>query len=277
MVAFVATESLTVEVDLRGLPNEWVPTSRVMIYDLLRAAHRTGSEKPYMLEITERTARYDGLVRPKFAESVVDGITGGYYDLPLPADDRLLELWCIFAQTIDGAAYRVAHEGATSHCETPDITRQFFRQFLDDVWAVANRGGADNWQRSSEDLLELLEGVLSERASLEEELQVAYASLEKAEARIRELQLVVEMLKAELHGMKTKADPSMLANIALIVVTLLAPIAAVLVAHSLESPVNNTIAMAQQVQVDCGDTNIVISPGNQTFTGEIHQTLPKAE
>lgn len=112
------------------------------------------------------------------------------------------------------------------------------------------------WEHSSEELIRRLYLLLDQKDALLERLTQAYdRDRETAQARIAELEHQLAALEAErLRTDVKRRDPHVIGTIAIVIATILGPIAGVVLDHALEKPVADVVTQAQQVQADCNVT-----------------------
>jgi hypothetical protein len=163
----------------------------------------------------------------------------------------------------------------TGSCR-PDINQvgDLVHDFLLDTFdGIVKRRGTLS---SVEVLIGQLSSLLARRDALARELARAYGDLDVAEARIRELEGVLAVITDERYRTKRHANKKVLGSLAMVVATILGPIAAVVADHTLDKPVKETVEAADQVIVDCGETTVDVGAPNVSIELSL-DTLPASE
>lgn len=110
------------------------------------------------------------------------------------------------------------------------------------------------------------------------QLAKAYDDLDVANARVDQLEDLNKVLMAERYGVKERRSKKTFGNLAIVAATLLGPLAAVLLDHSLSDAAAEAHDASTQVIIDCGGniTNINDSFNIQgdTYVIQPPTTLP---
>lgn len=159
-----------------------------------------------------------------------------------------------------GVVYRVGDKVKRHTVRTAtDMTRRL-AEFL---VQVTDGPSAEPWERSSEELIRRLYLLLDQKDALIDAMARAYErDRETAEARISLLEAQLAALEAERVRTNPRwRDPKTIGTIAMIVATILGPIAAVVVDQRLDKPVGDVVSQAHKVQADCNVTiNTALPP-----------------
>ena len=150
--------------------------------------------------------------------------------------------------------------------------------YLRSLVAAHEQRRADGWLLSSEQLITRIARLLLDRDQLVAQLAKAYDDLDVANARVDQLEDLNKVLMAERYGVKERRSKKTFGNLAIVAATLLGPLAAVLLDHSLSDAAAEAHDASTQVIIDCGGniTNINDSFNIQgdTYVIQPPTTLP---
>jgi hypothetical protein len=179
---------------------------------------------------------------------------------PAPGDMSVLMAWNELDDVVGAPSAMAVRSRAEplrtlTYAQGEDVHRRLARDLAAIMTAAYSRSVAGReWLNETEVLIRRLQTLLEERERFVVALAEAYEDRDTANARADLLQTQLEALIAERYGVKeSKVDPHILLGIAMLIATIVTPIAAVFVDHELNRPVSQVAEQADQVQGACNN------------------------